>query len=370
MIEAPRWACRLSTVLFVAVLVAGCDAGEGTPRSSLPAPVVGFIYVGSVRDRGYNEAAHAGAVAVRRAFPGARVLESEHVPESSAAVKVMEGMIQRGARIIFATSFGHLTPALEVAARHPEVVFLHQGGQQTAENLGTYFGTMWDAQYAAGQAAGLATRTDRLGFVAAYPIAQSLLTINAFALGARSVNPAARTRVLFTSSWCSTRRQRRAARTLLTWRADVLAQHQDCTGEVIRTGASGGAKVVGIHQDARSLAPQAWLTGTRFVWGPLFVDIVRTIRAGRFATSRYASRLRVGLREGAVALSPFGTSATPAIRRAVRTTLVRLRDGSLQPFAGPVRDQQGRLRIRDRQPSVTDLEEMDYLVEGVTGDLG
>lgn len=381
MIEASRsasdaWrvvrACGGRVLALVAILVlAGCgDAGE--PGAQAPRPqalTVGFIYVGSIHDRGYNQAAHEGALAVRRQVPGTRVLETQHVPESRAAATAMEELIARGATIVFATSFGHLDAALEVAARHPTVTFLHQGGQQTAANLGTYFGSIWDAEYAAGQAAGLSTRSDRLGFVAAYPISQSLLTINAFALGARSVNPAARTRVLFTSSWCSPRKQRDSTRRLLRWGADVVAQHQDCTATVIRTAAAGGARVVGFHHDARSVAPKAWLTGARFRWDALFVDMVRTIRAGRFATSRYAGRLRLGLRDGAVGLSPFGDAATPAIRRTVRQTLTSLRDGTLRPFTGPVRDQAGRVRIRGPQPSVTDLEEIDYLVEGVTGDL-
>ncbi|MEA2220904.1 MAG: basic rane protein [Solirubrobacteraceae bacterium] len=355
----------------LALALAGCGGGGPGPAGG-GAPshrrlTIGFIYVGSTHDHGYNEAAHEGALAVGRAFPAARILEQQDVPESPAAERVMQHMIDSGASIVFATSFGHLEPALKVAARNPRVTFLHQGGLQTAANLGTYFGSIWAAQYAAGQAAGLATHSDRLGFVAAFPIAQSLLSINAYQLGARSVDPRVRTRVAFTASWCDPTAQRRAARRLLAWGADVLTQHQDCTGAVIRAAADAGVLTTGYHEDARALAPNAWLTGSEWNWGPLYVDMVRTIVAGRFAQSPYATRYRAPLRDGTVRLASFGTAATPAIRRRVLETMRRLRSGELEPFTGPLRDQRGRLRIRGAQPSTTTLEETDYLVQGVVG---
>ncbi|MDX6718641.1 MAG: basic rane protein [Solirubrobacteraceae bacterium] len=367
---APAYAAAV-VMLLAALALAGCgsggdDAGDDHPIAR-PELIVGFVYVGSVRDHGYNEAAYRGSLAVERAFPRARILQAQDVPESEAAAGVMQRMVDRGATIIFPTSFGHLQAALEVAARNPSVTFLHQGGLQTAMNLGTYFATIWQAQYAAGQAAGLSTRSDRLGFVAAFPIAQSLLSINAFQIGARSVNPRVRTRVLFTSSWCAPRAQRAAARRLLAWGADVLGQHQDCTAAVIRAAAAAGARTTGFHVDAHRLAPKAWLTGSVWNWGPLYVDMVRSVVAGHFAHSPYASRYRATIADGTVGLASFGDAATPAIRRRVRATFGLLRSGDLQPFAGPLRDQRGRLRIRGDQPSTTVLEETDYLVEGVLG---
>lgn len=364
-----RWCV---VVALLAGTLGGCGGGspgtEAHVRTAASSKlVIGFLYVGSVHDHGYNQAAHDGALAVQRAFPDATILQAENVPESPAAEQVMLRMIDEGASIIFPTSFGHLEPALKVAARNPSITFLHQGGLQTAANVGTYFGTIWEAQYAAGQAAGLATRTDRLGFVAAYPIAQSLLSINAYELGARSVDPRARTRVLFTSSWCDPHAQRAAARRLLAWRADVLTQHQDCTAAVIRAAADAHAMTTGYHVDARALAPKAWLTGSVWNWGPLYVDMVRTVVAGQFEQSPYATRYRAGIRDGAVGLASFGAAATPAIRRRVQATYRLLRAGELEPFTGPLRDQRGRLRIRGAQPSVTMLEETDYLVEGVVG---
>ena len=368
-LQAALWAASLAT----AGTVAACGGGDESPRErdgSGRGVTIGVIYVGSTDDRGYNQAARQGVQALRRAIPGVRLLEEENVPESSRAQRVMERMIARGARIVIPTSFGHLAPAFDTAARHPRVTFLHMGGLQTARNVGTFFGKIWEAQYAAGQAAGLTTRSDRLGYVAAFPIAQSLLGVNAFQLGARSVNPRVRTRVSFTSSWCDPARQRRAARRLLAWRADVLSQHQDCSRAVIETAAAAGAKTTGFHYDAHDVAPRAWVTGATWNWGPLFVDMVRSILSGRFASSPYAGRHRGGIRDGVVRLARFGPTVPASVRVRVRETYERLRSGRQRPFAGTVRDQTGNVRIpAGEEPGVVELEETGYLVEGVVGSL-
>lgn len=373
--RALRRGSRAGAILC-ALSLAGCGAsdekandGDAERAARGAGLTIGFLFVGTTDDRGYNQASYEGARAVARAYPDARLLYAEKVPESPAAERVMQRMIDRGATIIFPTSFGHLEPTLKVAARNPKVTFVHEGGLETARNVGTFFGTAWEAVYLSGQAAGLATKRDRLGFVAAFPIAQSLLNVNAFQLGARSVNPRARTRVVFTSDWCDPAKQRAAAATLLGWGADVLTQHQDCTRAVIETAAGRGAKVTGFHFDARELAPDAWLTGASWNWGPLMVDVVRTILAGEFSRSPYAARHHGTLKDGTVRLARFGGAATPRIRRKVRRSLRLIRAGELRPFDGPIRDQKGNVRIAGSEPPVTELEETDYLVKGVVGSL-
>src|SRR5919108_243842 len=130
---------------------------------------------------------------------------------------------------------------LNVAKRHRNVIFLHQGGLKTAPNLGTYFGTIWQTQYAVGVAAGLATKTNKLGYVVAFPIAQTLENINAFERGAKSVNPNAKTYVVFTGNWCDPGKQAEAANSLLDQHIDVMAQHQDCTKTIVQTAERRGA---------------------------------------------------------------------------------------------------------------------------------
>jgi basic membrane protein A and related proteins len=364
----------LSTALVLVGLVlalglAGCggnddDEGGGGDKKL----TIGFLYVGPKNDFGYNQAAYQGSQAVKKAFPDANILQAENVPETAEAERVMEKMIRDGATILFPTSFGHLDPALNVAKRHRDVIFLHQGGLKTAENLGTYFGTIYETQYAVGQAAGMATKSNKLGYVVAFPIAQTLLNINAFELGARSVNPNARTNVVFTGSWCDPGKQAEAANSLIDQGADVLAQHQDCTKTIVQTAERKGVMSTGYHADASGLAPKGWLTGSIWNWGPLYVKMVQTVVDGKFKESPYSGRYRTGAKEGVVVLAPFGAAATPAIRQKVTATYNGLKSGKLRPFTGPIKDQSGKVQIpAGKSPDATALENTDYLVEGVTG---
>jgi basic membrane protein A and related proteins len=356
-------------LLLIASIVAACGSTGGA-SSKNHRTTIGFLYVGSKNDFGYNQAAYQGSLAVKKAFPDAKVLEAENVPETAEAERVMEKMISDGASIIFPTSFGHLQPAMNVAQRHPNVTFLHQGGLKTAKNLGTYFGTIYDTQYAVGQAAGMATKTNKLGYVVAFPIAQTLLNINAFERGAQSVNPKARTYVVFTGNWCDPGKQAEAANSLLDQHADVMAQHQDCTKTIVQTAERRGAMSTGYHVDASKFAPHGWLTGSEWNWGPLFVKMVKTVEAGKFAHSAYAGRYRAGVREGLVKLAPFGAAATPAIRTKVDATYEALRTGKLAAFAGPVRDQSGKVQIpAGKTPNSYQLESTTYLVQGVVGQI-
>jgi basic membrane protein A and related proteins len=363
-----RWSFAL-IVLLVAGVVAACgENGGGASKDGRL--TIGFLYVGSKNDFGYNQAAYAGSEAVKKAFPNARVLEAENVPETAEAERVMEKMIRDGASIVFPTSFGHLEPAMNVARRHPNVTFLHQGGLKTAPNLGTYFGTIYETQYAVGVAAGLATKSDKLGYVVAFPIAQTLLNINAFELGAQSVNPKAKTYVVFTGNWCDPGKQAEAANSLLDQQVDVMAQHQDCTKTIVETAERRGAMSTGYHVDASKFAPHGWLTGSEWNWGPLFVQMVKTVEAGKFKESPYSKRYRAGIKEGIIKLAPFGAAATPAIRKKVEAAYDGLKTGEIAPFAGPVRDQSGKVRIpAGARPSSYDLENTTYLVQGVVGQI-
>ena len=139
-------------------------------------------------DGGYNQAAYQGELAVKK-MANVETIKAENVPENAEAERVMEQMIAQGAKIIFPTSFGHLDPAMKVAAKHPDVAFIHEGGLKSSANVGTFFGTIWQTEYLAGMAAGSASKSGKLGFVVAFPISQTLLNINAFQLGAKSVNP-------------------------------------------------------------------------------------------------------------------------------------------------------------------------------------
>ena len=262
-----RWPLLFAAMFAIMALAAACgdDSTSGpAPASgdSSKAVTIGFLYVGAVDDGGYNQAAYQGQLAVEK-LPNVKVIKAENVPESAEAERVMEQMIQQGATIIFPTSFGHLDPAIKVGEKNPKVTFLHQGGLRTTANVGTYFGASWEANYLAGIAAGKVTKTNKLGYVVAFPISQTLLNINAFQLGAKSVNPAVTTTVVFTANWCDPAKIAESVKNLKDQGADVLNQHQDCPGAGIQAAEKAGMFSVGYHVDGSKFAPTGWLTASR-----------------------------------------------------------------------------------------------------------
>jgi len=361
-------ACASSTSAESAA--APADAGNAAASDAVGTggSAIGFIFVGPKDDFGYNQAAYMGSAAVAAAFPDYEILRAENVPENQEAERVMETMIRNGAKIMFPSSYGHLDPALEVAQRHPDVVFLHQGGLKTAENLGTYFGTIWETVYLSGVTAGHMTESGKLGYIVAFPIPQVLLNINAFTLGAQSVNPDIETVVVFTASWCDPGQQAEAANSLIAQGVDVLTQHQDCTKTIIETAERNGVMSVGYHADASTLAPEGWITGSMWDWGDLFVDMVEMVEAGEWQDSPYSGRYRTGVEEGAVKLAPFGDNVPQEVQDEVLAVQDSLLDGSFFPFTGPIYDQEGAVRIAaGEQPTVEELEATDYLIQGVVG---
>jgi len=234
----------------------------GTPAIAESALTVGAIYVGSVNDYGYNRAMKDGLNVMRAAIPGITLLEAENVPETAEAERVMEGMIQQGARLIFATSFGHQQFAFNLAKKHPDVVFEHAGGWMQAPNFGNFFAATQVAWYPMGVAAGKMTKTNTLGFVAGVPIGYIIGDVNAFALGARSVNPQAQIRVVVTGSWSDKAKEAAAAGALIDQGADVVTMHVDSPVTVLQTAETRGAYSIGFNSiEARRLAPNGWLTG-------------------------------------------------------------------------------------------------------------
>lgn len=345
----------------------GSDGGSGDDEFT-----VGFIYVGPKDDFGYNQAAYEGSEEMAKEVGDVEVLQAENVPETAESEQVMQDMIDQGADLIFATSYGHLEFAQNVAEKNPDVTFVHQGGLEgdnKLDNVGTYFGTVYEPVYLAGIAAGKATKTNKLGYIYAFPIPQTLANINAFTLGAQSVNPDAETITISTGSWCDPSVQSQAVETLLDQDVDVITQHQDCTKTIIEATEAAGAMSVGYHADASELAPEGWITGSEWNWGPLYTDIVKTVMAGDFKDSDYNGDFRVGLQTGdnPFVQSKYGSMVDEETQAQIEEVKQSFIDGG-SPFAGPVKDQSGKVVIAEgEQPTYDEVETMDYFVEGVTG---
>ncbi len=363
---------------------AGCNkssaatpTGTGTAAAAsaaAPAPTgltVGFVYVGPKDDYGYNQAHAEGAKAVS-SMPGVKIREEENVPETIAVQKTMESMINLdGAKLLFPTSFGYFDPhILKMAEKYPDVTFLHCGGLYNAEkhpkNVGSYFGYIDEAEYVAGIAAGLTTKTKKLGFIAAKPIPQVLRNINSYTLGARSVNPAVQTMVVFTGDWSMPVKEAEAANSLIDQGADVLTAHVDSPKVVIETAEHRGVFSTGYHANQAALAPKGYLTGAEWNWEKVYSAYIEKVTKGE----KWEHLVRGGLKEGFVKLSPYGAAVSDEAKKKADEAKAKFMDGSMIVYQGPLKDNTGKVVIPDGvKQAQTDiaLESMNYLVEGVKG---
>jgi basic membrane protein A len=239
----------------------------GTAPARAAAPTVGFVYVGPKNDFGFNQS-HAEAVALlRKQKPDVRYLEEEKVPETSAVEKTMESMINiDGANLIFLTSFGYFDPyMLRVAVKYPNVQFRHQGllwdPAKDPKNTGSYFGYISEAIYVCGVAAAKASKTRKLGFIAAKPIPAVLRSINSFLLGARSVDPSLTVRVIFTGDWSVPTKEAEATNALADAGVDCVNCHIDDLKVVLGVADQRGMFSFGLNTDQSALAPKGYVTG-------------------------------------------------------------------------------------------------------------
>jgi simple sugar transport system substrate-binding protein len=361
------------------LLTAGALGGAGLAlpgalRQALAqsAPItVGAIYVGPRDDFGYNQA-HAEGVAQLKKMAGVKVVEEENVPETQAVQKSMQGMIsQDGAKLLFPTSFGYFDPhMLAVAGKNPGVRFAHCGGLWTQgkhpANTGSFFGYIDEAQYLNGVIAGHMSKSKKLGFVAAKPIPQVLRNINAFTMGARSVDPKITTTVIFTGDWSMAVKEAEATNSLADQGVDVFTMHVDGPKVIVETAAKRGKMVCGYHASQAKLAPQAYLTGAEWNWVTAYTTIIEAARSGK----PHPNFVRGGLKEGFVKSSPYGSMVPEAARKNADAIRARMMAGSFDIFAGELKDNTGKVVIAKgtalKQTDVT-LESMNYLVEGVIG---
>jgi len=335
--------------------------------------VVGVIYVGPRGDFGYNQAQAAAAAALKK-MPGVKVVEEENVPETAAVQKTMEAMInQDKATLVFPTSFGYFDPhMLKMAEKYPKVRFAHCGGMWTAGkhplNTGSYFGYIDECQYLAGVVAGFTSKTKKLGFIAAKPIPQVLRNINAFTMGARSVDPSITTRVIFTGEWSMPVKEAEAATSLIDQGVDVLTSHVDSPKVIVETAEKRGVFSSGYHASQAALAPKGYLTGAEWDWATPYAAQVKAAQTG----AAMPNFLRGGLKDGYVKMSPYGGAVGAPARAKADEIKAAMMKGGVAIFKGPLKDNKGTTVIaagKSLDQFDAELEKMNYLVEGVIGSI-
>ena len=327
--------------------------------------IVGVLHLGPINDAGYNQASHEGIEVLKKNIPGLKVLEAENIPETADAERVMEQMINKGATIIIAQSFGYLDPALNVAKKYPKVTFLHAAGYKLAPNLGTFWGNNFEAMYLAGIAAGAASKSGKLGFITAFPIPNILASINAFELGARTVNPKVTTTVTYNNSFVDPVKEGSAVGALADAGVDVISMIVDSPITVVKTAEARGIYTVGFHSAAlKRFAPKGWLTGVAYTWGDLYTQEVKEIIAGTWKPSH----VRGGIESGYLTLADYGPSVTAETKEKIAKAKAAIISGKLKIFQGPLKDNNGNVVIpAGKAGGIELLDTTNWLVEGVIG---
>ena len=333
--------------------------------------IVGVIYVGPRDDYGYNQAQAQAAAEIKK-LPGVTVIEQEKVPETTDVQKTMGSMIEQdGATLLFPTSFGYFDPhMLKMAEKYPKVRFAHCGGLWTEgkhpKNTGSYFGYIDECQYLNGVVAGHTSKSKKIGFIAAKPIPQVLRNINAFTLGARSVDPKITTQLVITGDWSLPVKEAEAANSMIDQGVDVITCHVDSPKVIVETAERRNIFVCGYHANQAALAPKGYLTGAEWNWERVYVDMVESMKAGK-APGNF---VRGGLKEGYVRTSAYGPAAAAAGKEKADAAKLAILNGSLAIFKGPLKDNKGNTVIPAGTSYVATepkLESMNYLVEGVIG---
>jgi basic membrane protein A len=364
---------RRARFAWLALLVALLGLSGGLSAADL---TFGFIYVGPKDDYGYNQSHAEGAAGVAK-LPGIKIVEQASVPETTAVQETMRDMIvQNGATALFPTSFGYFDPhILKVAPEYPKVQFFHCGGLYVEgkhpKNVGSYFGYIDEAEYVAGIVAGETTKSNKLGFIAAKPIPQVLRNINAYTLGARSVNPKATVQVIFTGDWSMPVKEAESANSLIDQGVDVLTCHVDSPKVIIETAEKRGIFVTGYHTNGSVLAPKGYLTGAEWDWTHVYSNYAKMVKEGKSLMDGTIPHIvRGGLKEGFVKVSPYGSAVSVQAKKDADAAQAKLKTGTFVIFKGEIKDNTGKVviakgvKMKQRDPA---LESMNYLVEGVVG---
>ncbi len=344
--------------------VVGESPGKPPVAAAPGKPIkVAFVYVGPAQDGGWSQAHDNGRKAVEEAF-GLETAYSELVAEGPDAHRVIRDYAEKGYDLIFATSFGYMDDVIEIAAQYPKVIFEHCTGYKTADNVGTYDGRGYQGWYLAGMAAGKMTQTNKLGYIAPYPIPEVIRNMNAFTLGARSVNPKAEVTPVWINAWVDPPKEREAAQALFDGGADVVARESD-SNEPDKLAEELGKYVVGYNLDNSAVAPNAWLTAPIWDWGVFYVKVAQDVMNGTWTNTP----VWWGMKEGLLKLAPFGKKVPAEVQKMVLDKQQEIIDGKFDVFEGPIKDNTGKERVPAGKV-MTDEEKklgFDWLVEGVSG---
>jgi len=341
-------------------------AGVGEPRAAEPLKVA-FVYIGPVGDGGWSYQHDLGRKALEKALgPQVKTTYVESVGDGADAERVIRRLAASGNTLIFTTSFGYMEPTLKVAKQFPKAHFEHATGYKTAPNVSAYEVRFYEGAYMLGVLAGKMTKTNTLGFIGSHPIPEVIRNINAFTLGARSVNPKVQTKVIWVDAWYDPGKERQAAEALIAQGADVLSQNTDSPAAV-QVAQEKGKYAFGWDSDQEKYGPRAHLTANTQDWSLYYTDVARKAIAGTWTGNRIT---RWGLKEKAIVLTKLNPAVPADVARLFEEKKQAIAAGTLVPFTGPLKDNTGVLKVPAGK-SLTDAEltTLSWYVEGVAGSI-
>ncbi|MES2297385.1 MAG: BMP family ABC transporter substrate-binding protein [Pseudomonadota bacterium] len=354
-----RAALYAATLLPAALL----PATLASAAPAAPPLNVGFVYVSPIGEAGWTTQHDLGRKEMEKAL-GAKVTSKfvENVPEGADAERVIRDLVQQGSKLVFTTSFGYMNPTLKVAKQFPDVKFVHVTGYKTADNVSNTNARFYEGRYLAGILAGKMSKSGTAGYVAAFPLPEVLQGINAFTRGMRSVNPKAEVKVIWVNAWFDPGKERDAAITLIGQGADVVTHHTDSTA-IVQAAEEKGKYAVAYHSDMKKFGPKAQLAAVTHHWGAYYTAQAHAVIDGKWKSSSTWG----GIKEGMVKLEGINSAVPGDVKQLVAAKEKEIVAGSLSPFAGPVKDNEGKVRLEKGNMTDEALNKMDYLVEGVVG---
>ena len=327
---------------------------------------IGFIFVGPINDNGWTQAHYVGGVvALKKAFGDkVQIKYIENVPEGAPSLNVLNTLASRGYNLIFSTSFGYMNQVAQSAKIHPNVVYEMCAGYELSKNLGEYFGKMYEPRFLSGLIAGAMTKSNKIGFVAAYAIPEVVRGIDAFTLGVRAVNPRATVHVVWTYSWYDPPVEKEAALSLINSGCDVIAQHQDSPA-AIEAAEEKGVYAIGYDSpNMGKFGPHAYLTSPIWDWSKFYVPDVKRVLNGTWKSRSYWG----GMKDGVVELAPMSKLVPESVKKLVFAMENEIKSGNFKVFEGPIYDQNGKLRVpAGKIMSDSELLSVQWFVDGVVG---
>lgn len=326
---------------------------------------VGVVYVTPIGEHGWSYQHHQGILAAQKKFGDKMELKVvENVPEGPDAERVIRQLAQGGSDIIFTTSFGYMNPTIKVAKRFPKVAFAHSTGFKRAKNVSTYNIRFHEGRYVAGQMAGAMTKSNTIGYIASFPIPEVIAGINAAYMGAKSVNPDVKFKIVWVSSWFDPGKEADATKALRDQGADVLFQHTDSPAPM-KVAESEGVKAVGQASDMSYVGPNAQMTAIVNDWAPYYIDQIQAVMDGSWKASDVWSGFSADMLS-----MPINDNVPADVKAKALATIESIRSGAFDPFTGPVNKQDGSVFLKAGEVAEPGaVLGMNFYVEGIDGSL-